>query len=286
MTRRDLFVTLNEPFSNPGFLGPEARAERARPDGKLVVDPEYASCTFSTTVSLIESANTMEKTKRAFVKEIAYTLGSLPYRNLGLVRSLSDNAHGEPDNPTAVPLHILKDWQWSFLIRHPRSSVPSMYRLSVPPMSEKTGWDYFIPNELGYRELRNIVDFLFSKDIISRENVCLVDADDLLDNPSGVIAAYCQLVGIDYKPEMLTWDTSEDQAHCREIFRWWMAFHEDAMQSSGLKPRKSPKASLTVEEEDQKWFQTFGKEGARIIRSTVNSYIEDYDYLKSFALKL
>ena len=45
-------------------------------------------------------------------------------------------------------------------------------------------------------------------------------------------------------------------------------------------------ASKTTEEEDQDWAQRFGEHGARVIRETVNSHLEDYEYLKGFALKI
>lgn len=54
MTRRDLFITLNEPFGNPGFLGVETRAERARPDEQLLVEDGFESCTYASAVSRID----------------------------------------------------------------------------------------------------------------------------------------------------------------------------------------------------------------------------------------
>ena len=38
------------------------------------------------------------------------------------------------------------------------------------------------------------------------------------------------------------------------------------------------------EEEDCEWLDRFGAEGAKVIRQTVNANIEDYEYLKQFAL--
>lgn len=61
MTRRDLFITLNEPYANAGFIGAEARAERARPGGQLEVEKGFETCTYATAVSKIERLNTAEK---------------------------------------------------------------------------------------------------------------------------------------------------------------------------------------------------------------------------------
>ena len=65
MTRRDLFITLNEPYANAGFLGAEARAERARPNGDLEVEKGFESCTYATTVSKIAKLNMAEKVSRS-----------------------------------------------------------------------------------------------------------------------------------------------------------------------------------------------------------------------------
>lgn len=34
------------------------------------------------------------------------------------------------------------------------------------------------------------------------------------------------------------------------------------------------------------WRERFGEEGARIVRETVNANVTDYEYLKSFAMKM
>jgi len=46
------------------------------------------------------------------------------------------------------------------------------------------------------------------------------------------------------------------------------------------------KKTKTVEIEDQEWVEKYGVEGQKIIRETVNANLKDYEYLKSFAIKL
>lgn len=46
------------------------------------------------------------------------------------------------------------------------------------------------------------------------------------------------------------------------------------------------KKTKTVETEDQEWREKYGLEGAKIIRETVDANIPDYEYLKSFAIKI
>lgn len=154
----------------------------------------------------------------------------------------------EPNNPTALPLEVLKNFRWTFIIRHPRSSVPSLYRLSMPSRREATKFDYFLSSEVGYKELRRLFDFLLSQQVIDRGNICLVDADDLLAQPEKITEAYCKAIDVDFKPEMLHWDTEEDDAHVREVFAapHWQAFHHDAMTSRGLKARPGDQVSVRV----------------------------------------
>ncbi len=67
--------------------------------------------------------------------------------------------------------------------------------------------------------------------------ICVVDADDLLDNPSGIMAAYCRSVGLPYTDSMLKWDTPDAHARAKEAFEKWRGFHEDAIHSGELKAR-------------------------------------------------
>lgn len=158
----------------------------------------------------------------------------------------------EPGNPTVVPEALLKKFHYTFLIRHPRSSISSYFRCTVPPLDDVTGFYNFMPSEAGYDELRRFFDYLRAVGHVGpsvagkdgagyQENgpaeICVVDADDLLDNPSGIIKAYCKTVGIPYTPDMLVWDTEEDHRIAKEAFEKWKGFHDDAIESTELRPR-------------------------------------------------
>jgi len=71
----------------------------------------------------------------------------------------------------------------------------------------------------------------------AKPNICVIDADDLLDNPAEIIEAYCQTVGLDYSPEMLHWEDDENQQRAKEAFEKWNGFHNDAMDSTELRAR-------------------------------------------------
>ena len=163
----------------------------------------------------------------------------------------------ELGNPTVVPSNILGQFHFTFLIRHPRYSIPSYYRCTIPPLDKITGWDSFMPSETGYNELRRVFDYLRAVGLVgpriasqnicvtedtkgsaNEVDICVVDADELLDDPAGIISAYCKSVGIEYHEQMLSWKSEEDQKQAKQAFEKWAGFHEDALNSCELKPRE------------------------------------------------
>ncbi|EED22166.1 conserved hypothetical protein [Talaromyces stipitatus ATCC 10500] len=221
----------------------------------------------------------------------------------------------EPGNPTVVPLELLSKFHFTFLIRDPHYSIPSYFRCTIPPLDDVTGFHEFSPSEAGYDEVRRVFDYLRSVGLIGPRvattthaedtankqtngtthrhdngsmgvEICVIDADDLLDNPSLMIESYCKSVGIPFEPEMLRWDTEEDHAYARAAFEKWKGFHEDAIASKELKARTHSKSFKSEEEFDAEWREKFGEKGAKIIRETVNRNMADYHYMKHFALKV
>lgn len=186
----------------------------------------------------------------------------------------------EPGNPTIVSKALLERFHFTFLIRDPHSSIPSYFRCTIPPLDEVTGFYDFYPHEAGYDELRRFFDFARDSGLIrdkvtekpngitnghtngntngnqvngdaSHEQddipeICLVDADDLLDDPQSIIKQYCQHVGLDFDPSMLTWDNEEDQHRAKTAFEKWKGFHDDAINSKDLKPRTHVSADIDM----------------------------------------
>ena len=62
-----------------------------------------------------------------------------------------------------------------------------------------------------------------------------LDSDDLLENPYGMVEAYCDTVGIPFIKRALSWEPG-----ARDEVSWWDggSFHEDLRNSDGLKPQK------------------------------------------------
>jgi hypothetical protein len=217
----------------------------------------------------------------------------------------TNGTYSKVENPTIVPDELFAKYHFTFLIRHPRSSIPSYYRCTVPPLSDLTGFHSFDPAEAGYKELRILFDYLRASGNIGPQlagesdskpmtnghggkkvEICVVDADDMLDNPPAVIEAFCKSTGMEYTPKMLQWDDPETQRTAREAFEHWKGFHEDALGSDGLKARTHKKAPKTDEQLMDEWTEKFGKEAAEVIMQTIKDNVEDYEYLKRFALKV
>ena len=156
-------------------------------------------------------------------------------------------------NPTVVPREILERFHFTFLIRHPRNAIPSYYRCCIPPLVERTQFNPFMPSEAGYDELRALFDYckdtgLVGPAVCGQDNagvkaapgqaqICVIDADDLLDDPEGILRQYCESIGLEFSTDMLTWDSEESHQFAREQFEKWDGFHDDAIGSKDLKPR-------------------------------------------------
>ena len=101
-----------------------------------------------------------------------------------------------PTGPGDAEVPFLDAFNHSFLIRDPAKALTSMYGQ----------WTDFTLDETGFTEQRELFDLLTQR---TGSPPPVIDADDMLDDPHGVTAAWCEAVGIDYKPEALEWDTGK-----------------------------------------------------------------------------
>ncbi|KAL4917785.1 hypothetical protein BDW62DRAFT_210917 [Aspergillus aurantiobrunneus] len=221
----------------------------------------------------------------------------------------------EPGNPTVMPKEILQSFHFAFLIRDPHYSVPSYYRCTIPPLDATTGFTYYDPSEAGYDEMRRFFEYLRREGLVGPHiatcetdadellqdgkykpvssphanvgvEICVVDADEMLDSPGAMMEAFCRSVGIPYTSEMLNWDHESDHEQAKEAFEKWKGFHNDAIDSNGLTARKHPRAPKTEAQFDAEWQEKYGDEGAALIRKTVDANMADYLFLKQFAMKV
>ena len=122
----------------------------------------------------------------------------------------------------------------------------------------------------------------------SSVQICLIDADDLLDDPVRTMAAYCASAGLPFHPSMLEWDgdaRGKEKAEA-QFGKWMRPFHEAAIASGGIRRRERQENGVVSMDEDYaKWTEEFGTEGADIIRRSVEENVEHYEYLKQFKLR-
>ncbi|UKZ81256.1 hypothetical protein TrVFT333_009028 [Trichoderma virens FT-333] len=279
MARRDILECGHEPFGDAFYFGPEFLSDRFGDDAAYRQNTEYCNTTFKDVLESLEDAE--KEGKRLFIKDMAYYLIPPDERPSQIAPSLGGGK--EPGNPTVLPVNILKRFHFTFLIRHPKRSIPSYYRCTIPPLSEITGFDYFMPNEAGYVELVRLLDFLLERGIVDRDHITAIDADDLLDKPEPIIREYCARIGIDFKPQMLEW-TEEDRQYAQEMFAKWNGFHDDALKTSCFQARSHAQKTSTVESENKEWAEKYGPEAQKVIRQTVDENIPHYEYLKQFCI--
>ena len=98
--------------------------------------------------------------------------------------------------PDGADVPFLDAFNHSFLIRDPAKTLTSMYGQ----------WTDFTLDETGFAEQRALFDLLTES---TGTPPPVIDAEDMLDDPGAVTAAWCEAVGIDFKPEALRWDTTE-----------------------------------------------------------------------------
>ncbi len=116
----------------------------------------------------------------------------------------------------------------TFIIREPRYVLASLYKK----------WPDFTFEEAGYEDLHRLFEYSLE---VGQEPV-VVDAQDLSEDPEGVVAAYCKKLGVPYEPEALSWEP-------REVPEWsaWEGWHDAAERSTGI--RKISRKDVTLPDE-------------------------------------
>ncbi|KAL8687617.1 MAG: hypothetical protein Q9218_006263 [Villophora microphyllina] len=314
MTRRDILEVFHEPFGDAFYFGPEkiSPAHLRWPAGKIeksgrihyTYDHVLQGVLHAMKVIPFQSESLrgsydnvfQEPSKRVLIKDMAYHIIA-PIHSIGVKpRSLQHLfAKDDAPNPTLFPTTILQKFQVVFLIRKPSSSIPSLYRCFIPPLSDQTDEHLLDPTELGYREMRILLDHLYPSAGQSLDapltksdrgdEPLLIDADDFLAQPDTTIRSLCTALSIRYSPSMLHWDSPDDHAYASSLFEKYAGYHQDALNSTGLYSKPAPAQGPRMrsrQEEDQEWRSKYGDDAARMIREVVDQCQEDYEYLKQF----
>ncbi|KAJ5974026.1 hypothetical protein N7481_011236 [Penicillium waksmanii] len=323
MTQHDTITCFHEPFGDAFYYGPERLSARYA-DEQVRFRSGFNESTYGSVLEGIK--HEASKGKRVFIKDIDYYLFAPDQKPTSIAPSLQNvfNGHigdaatngngekkqskypilAESGNPTVMPHEIQEQFHFAFLIRDPHYSVPSYYRCCIPPLHDITKF-YYDPLESGYGELRRHFDYLRYTGLVGPRiamrpdlngpdaegdltihEICVVDADDMLEAPAATIEAFCKSVGLQYDPGMLQWDREVDHEVARGKFEKWRGFHDDALESKGLTARTCKRAPKSEEEFDSDWRAKYGEEAAALIRKTVDQNMSDYLYLKQFAMRV
>lgn len=194
LQREDVEVE-HEPFTGPYYFGPERTSDRY-----LSSDPEPHQTYGVVAAGLLRP---LGQGKRLFIKDMAYAL-----------------------DRDRLPPGFLSRFQHTFLIRHPRLAVQSLYRMSVN--TAQTGWDHFDPDEAGYTQLDALVRWV-TEDL--GQPVTVVDASTLVARPEATLRAYCAAVGLPFDQRMLSWEPGPISS-----FDTWAGWHDEVLRSTGFSP--------------------------------------------------
>ena len=125
---------------------------------------------------------------------------------------------------------FLSNFTHSFLIRDPAKVATSMYK----------HWPDFVLKEIGFVEQRQLFDRLCDRNGAAPP---VIDSDDLLEDPCGVVEAYCDAVGIAFMPEALSWEPG-----ARDEVSWYDggSWHGNLRDSDGL--RAQPRQYIDISE--------------------------------------
>jgi len=126
---------------------------------------------------------------------------------------------------------FLSHFTHAFLIRDPAKTLTSLY----------ARWPDFDELEVGDPEQRALFDLVSA---LNGKRPPVIDSDDLLEDPHGITAAFCDAVEIPFIPEALTWPAGGDPSE----HSWWDggSFHANLAQSTGLTPQ--PRKYIDLED--------------------------------------
>ena len=105
----------------------------------------------------------------------------------------------------------------TFLIRDPAKTIASFYAMNPDVTLAEIGCE-------------QLLELFQAAELRAQRTPVVVNADDLEDNPEGIMAAYCREVNIAFMPEALTW-----KPDLPEEWKIWQKWHADAAGSTGIR---------------------------------------------------
>ena len=158
---------------------------------------------------------------------------------------ISDYIHADPA--------FVKRVTNTFLIRNPRKSIPSYYKLDAEVLSEEIGleaqWRHF-----------ELVRTLTGKTPI------VIDADDLQRDTEATMWAYCAALDLAFIPESLSWDEAIPEAW-QHVAGW----HGDLVGTKGIGSKSDQKIDV---------------DSSPTLRAYYDHHLPFYEKLREFKLSV
>ncbi|MEQ4304362.1 hypothetical protein ABNF97_23790 [Plantactinospora sp. B6F1] len=117
----------------------------------------------------------------------------------------------------------------AFLVRDPAETIPSYYAVNPRVRRDQIGFDHLERLFLRVRELTG-------------RTPLVIDAADLVADPSGTAARYCADAGIAFVPAAMSW-AAGDRPEWRATGRW----HLDVARTTGFENR-SPRHGVALDD--------------------------------------
>ena len=112
------------------------------------------------------------------------------------------------------------------LVRHPKDSLQSFYRVALKGEQEGNSAGYFDAMEAGFVEQAR----LYQRIHAAGAPVIVLDADDdLVEDPEKTLRSFCEFAGVPFDPAMLSWAPQELPEW--QKFRGW---HDEVAASTGF----------------------------------------------------
>lgn len=164
----------------------------------------------------------------------------------------------------------------TFIIRDPSKTIPSLYKASFNSKGHDTIYHEnmdFDPSECGFVEMLAVFNHV--KDEL-KQSPLVIDADDLLLNPSTYMKEYCNRTGLPYREDMLSWEAGV----VPKGWEQWDGWHDDAINSNGLKKREKHK-----KEKVEKKIDRYEKERKiQAVQDAITQSMNAYEIMSKYKL--
>ncbi|KAI4944855.1 hypothetical protein J4E91_008543 [Alternaria rosae] len=174
-------------------------------------------------------------------------------------------------NPTSVPDSLLLSLQPIFQIRHPILMFPSMLRAQKDTFPDTKPRTLYTCTTYTLKYTRALYEWYLSQSGTSGIVPRIIDADDIMNNPSAV-RQLCLQTGLDPDAVQYEWEEkSEDNPLMAR-------FLSTINASKGIKKGYEAKG-LTMEMERKKWAEQWDEEFAKDLEDFVSKAQADYEFL-------